>query len=77
MGYDPASSTLAKKTQFAKKAVQAPLANVKIPDSFLPARDDGPPVDLHRPEGDSSHDTGDDHFQDSPNDRKLDDENLK
>lgn len=76
MGYDPTATSLSKKSVLAKKAAaQARLANVKIPDTFLPSRD-SPPVDVHQPHGDSSHDTGEDHFHDSPNDRRLDDENL-
>ncbi|GAA5982567.1 hypothetical protein JCM10908_006701 [Rhodotorula pacifica] len=57
------------------------VIDVRIPDSLLPPQGRSDPndeylADVHQREGDSSHDEGDDHFQASPLDPALEDENV-
>ncbi|GJN94097.1 hypothetical protein Rhopal_007171-T1 [Rhodotorula paludigena] len=84
----PKSSPMAMQQQRVSESRETgaePVINVEIPASFLPSPDEMPappaPVeeylaDVHQPHGDSSHDAGEDHFQDSPDDPALSDEHV-
>lgn len=70
--------------QIGDPANLARAPNVDIPDTFLSRRVRGArldnqadvPADVHQPDGDSSHDVGEDFLRDSPDDPRLDDEHV-
>lgn len=70
--------------QIGDPANVARQPKVVIPDTFLPRRgraarldrQDAVPADVHHPDGDSSHDVGEDFLRDSPDDPRLDDEHV-
>ncbi|BGP43779.1 hypothetical protein JCM10450v2_007977 [Rhodotorula kratochvilovae] len=89
VGYDgaarPRSSAAAVRADRDAVAAVAPV-DVKLPQGFLPRPGPAVPAqqneeeeylaDVHQPAGDSSHDTGAEHFLTSPDDPALSDEHV-
>lgn len=84
-GYGHAGPLQPSKAELARPSPDAigaaAVVDVRVPDPLLPQQDRSDPngeylADVHQRDGDTSHDEGEDHFQASPLDPALADENA-